>query len=90
MKGYRKLQVGEVIREGDGFFLNNGFIAYDAYCFKHKLLHDDPPSFRPIQKKVKAFDLHAHVLDIVASGGTLSDRAGKLVRFIRRNYRRKE
>jgi hypothetical protein len=92
MKGYRKLRVGEVIKDGDGFFMNDQFEAYASVCFGHKILRDDPTSHRPLPKKarkVKKFNLRNR-LDVMLPDNIMQDRIDELVRFIRRNYRRKE
>ena len=49
MKGYRKLKVGEVIREGDVFML--GETVTEAKLIGSKFDDDFKPHYRPLTKK---------------------------------------
>lgn len=50
MNGYRKLKPGEIIKEGDGYFINNAFNKYKK-CVGYAVCDSDPTHYRPIPAK---------------------------------------
>lgn len=85
MKGYRKLRVGEIIKEGDVGSDGDKLKTF----FGNRCASD---IYRPITKKAKKsskFNLKENIEELV-SYGCQSTMTENICRFIRRNYRRKE
>lgn len=53
MKGYRKLKVGEVIKEGDGYFIGQEFIQWKGAVGKVEYEDAYYHTFRPINDEIK-------------------------------------